>query len=136
MSLTPQVRAFVEEPRFAVMATLMPDGSIQQTVIWYDLRDDKIMINTAGGRLKERNIRRDPRVSFCIEDGYRFVTLKGRVVEVIEDQDTAREDFIALARRYHPDYTDEQIDERYPKFRQEHRETVLIAIDSVLAKDV
>lgn len=136
MSLPPQVRAFLNEPRFSVMATLMADGSIQQTVIWYELRDDMIMVNTAGGRLKERNLRRDPRVSFCIEDGYSFVTLKGHVVEVIEDQEIARDDFIALARRYHPDYTDAQIDERYPKFREEYRETVLIAIDNVLAKAV
>lgn len=136
MSLTPQVRAFLEEPRFAVMATLMPDGRIQQTVIWYDLRDDMIMINTAAGRVKDRNLRRDPRVSFCIEDGYSFVTLQGRAVEIIDDQEIARADFVSLARRYHPDYTDAQIDENYPNFRKEHRETILIAIDHVLAKAV
>jgi len=57
------------------------------TVMWYALapNDDVIVLNATRGLLKERNLRRDPRVSLCIEDGQRYVTLTGRA-ELIEDR--------------------------------------------------
>jgi PPOX class probable F420-dependent enzyme len=129
MTLTDAQRAFLEEPRFAVLATTMEDGRIQQTVMWYELRGDQIMMNTVPGRVKERNISRDPRVSVCVEDGYKFVTIQGRVVETIDDQDIAREDIVALARRYQPDAPESARD----VFRQQERQTILISIDHVIA---
>lgn len=129
MTLTDAQRAFLEEPRFAVLATTMEDGRIQQTVMWYELRGDQIMMNTVPGRVKERNISRDPRVSVCVEDGYKFVTIQGRVVETIDDQDIAREDIVALARRYQPDTPESARD----VFRQQERQTILISIDHVIA---
>ncbi len=98
--LKPSVRAFLEETRFAVLATVGADGGIQQTVMWYELDADQIVMNTARGRIKDRNLRRDPRVSICIEDGYTYVTLEG-AVELIEDQETAQADIVRLAKRYH-----------------------------------
>ena len=129
MTLTDAQRAFLEEPRFAVLATTMEDGRIQQTVMWYELRGDQIMMNTVPGRVKERNISRDPRVSVCVEDGYKFVTIQGRVVETIDDQDIAREDIVALARRYQPDAPESARD----VLRQQERQTILISIDHVIA---
>ena len=81
------VRAFLEQPRFAVMATINKSGTPQLTVMWYALapNDDVIVLNATRGLLKERNLRRDPRVSLCIEDGQRYVTLTGRA-ELIEDR--------------------------------------------------
>lgn len=85
--LSNSVRAFLEEPRFAVLATINRSGTPQLTVMWYALRpdDDVVVLNTSRGLLKERNLRRDPRVSLCVEDGLRYVTLEGRA-ELIEDR--------------------------------------------------
>ncbi|MBF6589385.1 MAG: PPOX class F420-dependent oxidoreductase, partial [Ktedonobacterales bacterium] len=77
MRIPEHVRRFLDEPRFAVLATLSPDGTPQQTVIWYELDGDEIVMNTAEGRIKSGNLRRDPRISLCVEDGYRYVTLTG-----------------------------------------------------------
>lgn len=129
MALTEAQRAFLEEPRFAVLATNMPDGRIQQTVMWYELRGDQIMMNTHLGRVKQHNIHRDPRVSICIEDGYRYLTIQGRVVETIDDQETAREDIVSLARRYHPNRPEEAHD----SFRTQQRETMIMSVENVIA---
>jgi PPOX class probable F420-dependent enzyme len=95
-----QVRAFLSEPRFAVLATINPDGTPQQTVMWYLLRGETIVMNTARGRKKDRNLLRDRRVSICVEDHYRYVTIAG-VLELVEDQATAQADIEEMAVRYH-----------------------------------
>ena len=100
MSLSEQARTFLEEPRFASLATINPDGSVQQTVMWYAVRDDHILMNTARGRKKDRNMLRDQRISICVEDGYRYVSVGG-VVTLVEDQDRAQSDIHSLAVRYH-----------------------------------
>lgn len=133
MALTPEQRAFLEEPRFAVLATSFPDGRIQQTVMWYALRDDTIMMNTARGRIKDRNVRANPAVSLCWEEGYKFLTIAGTVTELIDDRDQALEDIFSLARRYNPDASDDDIDRQFSNFRQEERVTVIVTIDSVIA---
>ena len=85
--ISDDVRAFLEQPRFAVMATINKSGTPQLTVMWYALApdNDTIVLNATRGLLKERNLRRDPRMSLCVEDGQRFVTLTGRA-ELIEDR--------------------------------------------------
>lgn len=72
---------------FAHLATLMPDGSAQVTPVWFDFADGAIRVNSARGRQKDRNMRRDPRVSLCITDPdnpYRYLGIRGRVVEITE----------------------------------------------------
>jgi PPOX class probable F420-dependent enzyme len=98
--LRKDVRTFLEEARFAVLATVNANGSPQQTVMWYELRGDTIVMNTRRGRKKDRNLIRDPRVSLCIEDGFRYVTLEGSI-EMVDDPATGQADIAALARRYH-----------------------------------
>jgi PPOX class probable F420-dependent enzyme len=85
--VTEHVRAFLEEPRFAVMATINRSGMPQLTVMWYALLGDEdvVVLNATRGLLKERNLRRDARMSLCIEAGMRYVTLEGRA-ELVEDR--------------------------------------------------
>ena len=97
-TLSAELRAFLAERRFAVLATINADGTPQQTVVWYELQGDEIMMNTAAGRIKDKNLRRDPRISICIEDDYRFITITGRA-RLIEDQATAQADIERLAVR-------------------------------------
>jgi PPOX class probable F420-dependent enzyme len=96
------VRAFLEQPHFAVMSTINPSGTPQLTVMWYALvpGEDVVVLNATRGLRKERNLRRDPRMSLCIEDGMRYVTLEGRA-ELIEDRARQEHEVNALiAPRY------------------------------------
>jgi PPOX class probable F420-dependent enzyme len=81
------VRAFLEQPHFAVMGTINASGTPQLTVMWYALHptEDIVLLNASRGLLKERNLRRDPRMAICVEDGMRYVTLAGRA-ELVEDR--------------------------------------------------
>jgi PPOX class probable F420-dependent enzyme len=99
-ALTDEMRRFLEEPRFAVLATVNPDGSPQQTVMWFGLDGDAILMNTKRGRRKDRNLLHDPRLSVCVEDGYRYLTLTGPLA-IDDDGVRAQEDIRRLAERYH-----------------------------------
>ena len=72
---------------FASLGTLMPDGRPQVTPVWCDLEGDHVVFNSAKGRQKDRNVRRDPRVAIAIVDPdnpYRYLEIRGRVVEITE----------------------------------------------------
>ena len=128
--LDPHIRAFLEERRFAVLGTLNANGTIQQTVMWYELRGDHVMMNTRRGRVKDRNMLRDPRVSLCVEDEARFVTITGRV-EFVEDPATAQADIKALAIRY--DGTARAEEQVRTAFSKQERVTLLLPIERVIA---
>jgi PPOX class probable F420-dependent enzyme len=114
--LSERVRAFLQEKRFAVLATINIDGTPQQTTMWYLLEDDgTILMNTKVGRVKEPNMRRDPRISICVLDGYRYVTISG-TVEMIDDQDIAQRDIHRLSTRYHgPEKAQRQMEQQFSK---------------------
>lgn len=99
MKLTSEVRAFLGEPHFAILATVGADGLPHQSVMWYLLEADEIVFNTKAGRAKERYLRDDPRVSLLIGGEYRYVRVTGRVRE-IRDPQVAHADIHRLAVRY------------------------------------
>ena len=89
------------KPAFACLATLMSDGRPQVTPVWCDLEDGHVLVNSARGRQKDRNMRRDPRVALAIldpENPYRFLELRGRVIEITEKG--ADEHIDRLAKKY------------------------------------
>ena len=88
------------EGMFGTLATVMPDGRPHQAVVWYLVRGDTVVLNSAVGRIWPTNLLRDPRCSLSIEDGYEWVGVRGRV-EAVTDQETAQADIAAMARRYH-----------------------------------
>src|ERR1700730_7316503 len=69
------------------MGTINASGTPQLTVMWYALLpgQDVVVLNATRGLVKERNLRLDPRMSLCIEDGMRYVTLEGRA-ELVQDR--------------------------------------------------
>jgi PPOX class probable F420-dependent enzyme len=106
MELPEDVRAAIDQPVFAHLATLMPDGSPQVSVVWIDRDGDRILFSTAEGRVKTDNIRRDNRVALSFtttDDDYVNYVIRGRVTRFEADGwwliDT-------LARKYteHDDY--------------------------------
>ena len=132
MPLDPKVRDFLNEKRFAVLATINPDGSPQQTVMWYELRGDTIVMNTTLSRVKGKNLMRDPRISVCFEDGYTFVTISG-AAELHDDQETAQADIRALAIRYHGE---EQGDQQAREvFAKQERVSIYLPITHVIVKE-
>ncbi len=103
------IRAFIDDIRFATIATTDTDGSPRQAVVWYTVDGDEIVLNSAVGRRWPSNLVRDPRIAFSVvdqQDGYRWIGLTG-VVNVVTDQATAQADIAAMARRYHADEPDE-----------------------------
>jgi PPOX class probable F420-dependent enzyme len=90
---------FLEAPRFAVVATLNPDGSPLQAVIWYRLEDDTIIFNSRLGRQWPTNIQRDRHVSITVVDGYDYIEMRGEV-EIDEDPQLGQAIIAGLARRY------------------------------------
>lgn len=130
VALSDKAREFLGEKRFAVLATVNKDGTPQQTVMWYELQGDEIMMNTAQGRLKDRNLVRDPRVSVCVEDGQRFVTLRGTVA-LNDEQEVAQADIKRLAVRYDGA---EQAEKSAANFRKEHRITLRMKIEGALER--
>ena len=94
-------RDLFSKPAFAHLVTLMPDGSPQVTPVWVDLDGNTVLINTAKGRLKDRNMRRDPRVALAISDPanpYRYVQVRGRIEHATEDGADAHID--KMAKKY------------------------------------
>ncbi len=94
-------RDLFNKKAFASLGTLMPDGRPQVTPVWVDVEGDLVLINSAKGRQKDRNLRRDPRVSLAIIDPdnpYRYLELRGRVVEITEQGAAAHID--KMAKKY------------------------------------
>jgi PPOX class probable F420-dependent enzyme len=82
LTLPDAVRALVDGPNFATVATLDPDGGPQTSVVWVGLDDGDLVFSATEDRRKVRNLRRDPRISVSITDAanpYRHTQLRGTV---------------------------------------------------------
>ncbi len=86
---------------FASLATLMPDGTPQVTPVWFDYDGKNLLFNSARGRQKDKNVRRDPRVTLTIadpENPYRYVEVRGRVTDIT--QEGADDHINKMAKKY------------------------------------
>ena len=100
-ALPSEVRALLDRPNYAHLATLMKDGSPQSIAVWVGVDGDRILVGTGEGSQKARNTRRDPRVALSITDRdnpYRTAMIRGRVVEQRPDEDNAVMD--PISRKY------------------------------------
>ena len=86
--ITESHRDLLQQPAFANLATIMADGSPQVTPVWFDFDGTHVIINSAKGRVKDRNMRQNRKVSLSIMDPknpYRYLEIRGTVVEITED---------------------------------------------------
>jgi PPOX class probable F420-dependent enzyme len=100
-SIPQQYRDLFQKKAFANLATLMPDGRPQVTPVWVDLDDSHIRVNSAKGRVKDKNMRRNKNVALSIFDPdnpYRHLAVQGEVVDITEQG--ADEHIDALAKKY------------------------------------
>ncbi len=121
-ALSEGVKKLFSGPNFAHLATLMPDGSPQVTPVWVDVDGDRILVNTAEGRVKPRNVRRDARVAISVhrqDNPYSAAFVCGRVVEVTHEG--ADEMIDRLAKKYLGQ-------DRYP-YRQPGEQRVILVIE-------
>jgi PPOX class probable F420-dependent enzyme len=94
-------RDLVECPPVAALTTVMPDGYPQTSVVWCDFDGECVRVNTMRGFAKERNMRRDPRVTLLCYDParpLRYLEVRGTVIDMTEDG--ASEHLDALASKY------------------------------------
>jgi PPOX class probable F420-dependent enzyme len=96
-----EVKDIFKKRAFAHLATVMPDGSPQVTPVWVDYDGTHVRINSAKGRMKDKNMRRDKRVALSVQDPdnpYRYVEVRGKVDDITESGADA--DIDALAKKY------------------------------------
>jgi PPOX class probable F420-dependent enzyme len=96
-----EIKRLFDSKNLAYLATLMDDGSPQVTPIWVDIEGNVILVNTAEGRVKQKNVSRDPRVAISTVDNanpYEMVTVRGKVVE--QTRRGADEHINKLAKKY------------------------------------
>jgi PPOX class probable F420-dependent enzyme len=99
-SLNVAVRTLLDEPNYAVLGTINPDGSPQTSLVWIGTDGDDVVISTAARRRKERNIQRDPRVSLSVwdrADPERYAEIRG--LATIQP-DPGRELAVLLGEKY------------------------------------
>ncbi len=121
-NLNSEQRQLIEGRNFAHLATLMPDGTPQVTPVWVDYDGRYLLVNSAEGRVKVRNARRDPRVALDVadqENPYKMVTVRGRVTETTNEG--ADEHIDKMAKKYLGQ-------DRYP-YRQPGERRVILKIE-------
>ncbi len=123
VGLDENARKLFDGKNFAFIATVNRDGSPQVTPVWVDTDEKYILVNTATGRVKQRNARRDPRVAVAIlehSNPYHMVAVQGRVVEQVKGH-IADQHIDKMAKKYTGQ-------DRYPN-RRPGEERVLLRIE-------
>jgi PPOX class probable F420-dependent enzyme len=109
-----------EKKAFLFLATLMPSGAPQVTPVWFNTDGEYILINSAEGRVKDRNMRARPQVALCIQDPfnpYRYLQIRGKVVEFTTDGADNHIDALTLKYRGLPKYPSRQPGELRVKYK-------------------
>ena len=110
-----KVERLFRENNLIFIATIYLDGSPQLTPVWGDYQDDHILVNTAEGRIKHRNVLHDSRVAVCVvshENPLDMTTIRGHVVDVISDYDYIHADKLAKKYMNLPKYPFKRINEK------------------------
>jgi PPOX class probable F420-dependent enzyme len=106
-----EIADFIAGSRTGTLATIGPDGQPHLTAMWYGVVNGEIWLETKAKSQKAVNLKRDPRVSFLIEDGMTYDTLRGAslegVAEIVDDPDTIFKVGVSVWERYYGTYTEE-----------------------------
>jgi PPOX class probable F420-dependent enzyme len=100
MFLSQQQQEFLDAPHFAVVATIAADGLPHQTVMWYQRDGNDLLLSTPAESLKHRHLQQDTRISVCIEEGFRYLTLSGHAAIVEHSPEAARALYQQIGARY------------------------------------
>ena len=100
--LDDKVKEIAKGPNYAIVTTLMPDGTPQTLPLWIDADDDHLLINTEVHRQRYKNVQANPKVTvLLLEDGnwYGYAEVRGHLVGEVRGQE-ARDHIDALSRKY------------------------------------
>ncbi len=130
MPLPDDVRRLLEQASLCYLATTMPDGSPQVTMVWADTDGEHVLVNVVEGSVKLRNIAREPRVALAVSDPAdpkRYAQIRGRVVAITTEG--AVEQIDRFAQKY--------LGTPYPWFggHDQVRVSVVIAAESISRRD-
>ena len=109
-----------QKKAFAYLATVMKDGTPQVTPVWFNTEGDFITINSARGRVKDRNMRERPAVALTIadpSDPYRYLQLRGKAIEFIEEGANAHIDALSLKYTGNPTYQGRNPNDKRIKYK-------------------
>jgi len=101
VTIPEKYRDLFNKRAFASLATRMSNGDVQVTPVWVDVENGTVIFNSARGRVKDKNVRRDPRVTLTLMDPdnpYRYLEVRGRVVDITEKG--ADQHIDKLAKKY------------------------------------
>ncbi len=132
-----QVEQFLEPPRHAIVGTNRRDGPPQLSPVWYLYEDGRLYIGVLVTSAKYRNLRRDPRISLCVDGGHpdaRAVMIYGSA-ELIEAESSWQDEMIwRIARRYHDSDEDAR---RYQETSRDWGPTALIVVtpEKIISQD-
>ena len=110
-----KVERLLNGKNLVFLATTMADGSPQVTPVWGNFADSYILINTAEGRIKHKNILRDPRVAISVVDVKNpldMTSIRGEVVEILPDYEYKHADFLTKQYMGKGKYPFKQLDEK------------------------
>ena len=110
-----KVERLLNGKNLVFLATTMADGSPQVTPVWGNIADSYILINTAEGRIKHKNILRDPRVAISVVDVKNpldMTSIRGEVVEILPDYEYKHADFLTKQYMGKEKYPFKQLDEK------------------------
>ncbi len=100
-SIPDNFRDLFQKKAFGQLATLMKDGTPQVTPVWFDFDGTHVRVNSAKGRVKDKNVRRNPQVAITVQDPdnpYRYIAVRGTVVDISESGADVHID--SLAKKY------------------------------------
>ena len=123
-----QIKAFLDEPRHAIAAVVRPNGEAQLSPIWFVYDADKLYFSVLQKSAKYRHLRRDPRITICIDAGHpdaRAVTLSGPAELITEDSPERADLEWRILRRYHKSDEDAR---RYQVYIADEGPGALIAV--------
>jgi PPOX class probable F420-dependent enzyme len=127
-----EINAFLAERRNVVLGTVRKDGSPQLNPMWFEWNGDVFYISTTRSRFKYNSIKRDPRVTLCIDDatGFKTVIVEGRA-EIIED------DIWDITRRIVEKYVEkDHVEARMTRMRTEPRVILVIRPEKWISWDM
>lgn len=104
-----------QDRNLVFIATLMKDGSPQLSPVWADFQDGYILVNTAEGRVKHKNVLSDPRVAVSVVSSTNpldMVTIRGKVVDILPDYDYKHADLLTMKYMGKPRYPFKRLDEK------------------------
>lgn len=109
MEFTPAQCTFLDDLHYAVIGTLNPDGTIQQTVVWFLREGNELRVSAQAKSIKARNLRQNPTVTVTIEAGTRYLTIKGTALVEAADIELRRR---LIARYRGPEAVEEWLSRR------------------------